>query len=234
MNWHWRSGEIEHVLAWTRVRRSWWSTPTCSTRPDRLCPTGSSCWSRPRRRSSPRPSGSTRAAAGCPTATPTGAADWPGSSRGPGPGAGAAVSMIYTSGTTGKPKGVRRAPFTAEQVASLVEVNEQVLGVVPGMRTLIPAPMYHSFGNALAVSALLVRAQVVLQPRFEPQQLLALIEAHRVLLRLPRRGTRALRPVVAGACHRPHRAAGTAGPDRGWPPRCPPRSSTRRPPARRR
>lgn len=96
------------------------------------------------------------------------------------PRAGAAVSMIYTSGTTGKPKGVRRAPFTAEQAASLIEINEQVLGVVPGMRTLIPAPMYHSFGNAYAVSALLVRAHVVLQPRFEPEELLALIEAHRI------------------------------------------------------
>ncbi len=94
--------------------------------------------------------------------------------------AGAAVSMIYTSGTTGKPKGVRRAPFTAEQAASLIEINEQVLGIVPRMRTLIPAPMYHSFGNAYAVSALLVRAHVVLQPRFEPEQLLALIEAHRI------------------------------------------------------
>jgi long-chain acyl-CoA synthetase len=96
------------------------------------------------------------------------------------PRGGAAVSMIYTSGTTGKPKGVRRAPFTAEQAASLIEINEQVLGIVPGMRTLIPAPMYHSFGNAYAVSALLVRAHVVLQPRFEPEQLLALVEAHRI------------------------------------------------------
>ncbi|HEX4869014.1 MAG TPA: AMP-binding protein [Acidimicrobiales bacterium] len=94
--------------------------------------------------------------------------------------AGAAVSMIYTSGTTGKPKGVRRAPFTAEQAGALAEINEQVLGIVPRMRTLIPAPMYHSFGNAYAVGALLVRAHVVLQPRFDPEQLLALIDAHRI------------------------------------------------------
>ncbi|QGG94040.1 AMP-binding protein [Actinomarinicola tropica] len=52
--------------------------------------------------------------------------------------------MIYTSGTTGKPKGVRRAPFTPEQATALAEINEQVLGIVPRMRTLIPAPMYHS------------------------------------------------------------------------------------------
>lgn len=94
--------------------------------------------------------------------------------------AGAAVSMIYTSGTTGKPKGVRRAPFSPDQAAQLAQINEQVLGIVPGMRTLIPAPMYHSFGNAYAVGALLVRAQVVLQPRFDPEDLLAQIEAHRI------------------------------------------------------
>ena len=37
--------------------------------------------------------------------------------------------------------------------------DEQVLGIVPGMRTLIPAPMYHSFGNAYATGALLQRAE---------------------------------------------------------------------------
>lgn len=93
---------------------------------------------------------------------------------------GAAVSMIYTSGTTGKPKGVRRAPFSPEQAAALVEINEQVMGIVPRMRTLIPAPMYHSFGNAYATSALLLRAEVVLQPKFDAEDLLRLIERHRV------------------------------------------------------
>ncbi len=93
---------------------------------------------------------------------------------------GAAVSMIYTSGTTGKPKGVRRSPFTAEQAADLAVINEKVLGIVASMRTLIPAPMYHSFGNAYAISALLLRSEVVLQAKFEAEDLLRLIEKHRI------------------------------------------------------
>ena len=93
---------------------------------------------------------------------------------------GASVSMIYTSGTTGKPKGVRRTPFTADQITALLEINEKVLGVVPGMRTVIPAPMYHSFGNGYATAAMLQKAEVVLQPKFSGEDLLRLIERHRV------------------------------------------------------
>lgn len=92
----------------------------------------------------------------------------------------APASMIYTSGTTGRAKGVRRNPLTPEQIAGLRRVNAEVLGIQPGMRTVIPAPLYHSAPNTYALSALRGRGLVVLQGRFDPEELLALIERHAI------------------------------------------------------
>jgi long-chain acyl-CoA synthetase len=94
----------------------------------------------------------------------------------PSPGA-----MIYTSGTTGRPKGVRRLPVSEDQMALLYAPILAAFGIRPGMRTIIPAPMYHSAPNTYG--ALAVRAgadAIVLMPRFEPEELLALIEKHRI------------------------------------------------------
>lgn len=91
--------------------------------------------------------------------------------------------MIYTSGTTGHPKGVRRLPGTEiadDHTAYGVEV-ERSFGLWPGMRTVIAGPMYHSAPHAYAMLAL--RAQgafIVLQDRFEPEGLLALVHEHRI------------------------------------------------------
>ena len=179
INWHWRAGEIEHVLVDSGAKVLVVHADLLDeARP--VVPDGVTVLVA----ATPPPLADAFRIADDRARVTDGDTDWAAWLAGfepwAGPRAGAAVSMIYTSGTTGKPKGVRRAPFTADQAASLVEINEQVLGIVPGMRTLIPAPMYHSFGNAYAVGALLVRAQVVLQPRFDPEQLLALIEAHRI------------------------------------------------------
>ncbi len=92
----------------------------------------------------------------------------------------APASMIYTSGTTGRAKGVRRNPLTPAQIAGLRRVNAEVLGIQPGMRTVIPAPLYHSAPNTYALSALRGRGLVVLQGRFDPEELLALIERHAI------------------------------------------------------
>ncbi len=92
----------------------------------------------------------------------------------------APASMIYTSGTTGRAKGVRRKPLTTDQIAALRLVNAEVLGIVAGMRTVIPAPLYHSAPNTYALSALRGRGLVVLQGRFDPEELLALIERHAI------------------------------------------------------
>lgn len=92
------------------------------------------------------------------------------------------TSMMYTSGSSGVPKGVRRLPShgggTAEARAR-AEVA-RVLGVRAGMRTVIPAPMYHSAPNRYAFEALANEGFVVIPPRFDPIDLLHLIEKHQI------------------------------------------------------
>ncbi|MBY4897210.1 acyl-CoA synthetase [Cupriavidus sp. AU9028] len=110
--------------------------------------------------------------------------------------------MAYTSGTTGRPKGVLRDPVPLEQLdtqqAAMRDVVAQVYGIVPGCRALMPAPLYHSAPSVFAQQALVQGERLVLMPRFDAEQVLALIEQHRIevvylvpimyvrLLKLPR------------------------------------------------
>jgi long-chain acyl-CoA synthetase len=90
------------------------------------------------------------------------------------------AAMFYTSGTTGRPKGVRRHVFTPEQRAALASTARQMLGLTEGSRTIITAPMYHSAPNATAMFALQVGATAVLRSRFGAEDLLKLIDRHKV------------------------------------------------------
>ena len=89
-------------------------------------------------------------------------------------------SMIYTSGTTGRPKGVRREPPTPEQEASNVRARARIFGLVPGIRALVPGPLYHSAPNGFGLRAAMIADLLVLMPRFDPEELLALIERYRI------------------------------------------------------
>lgn len=95
-------------------------------------------------------------------------------------------SMIYTSGTTGHPKGVRRAPPTAEQAVAWAAIIGQVMGFNAAygepqdMVTVVTGPMYHSAPNAYGLYAFRVGANVILEPRFDPEELLQMIERHKV------------------------------------------------------
>jgi len=90
------------------------------------------------------------------------------------------TNMPYTSGTTGRPKGVRRAPATETQRALALDLYRTVLGIEPGMRALVSAPLYHSAPNLYAMQALLHGSLLVVEPRFDPERTLALIERHRL------------------------------------------------------
>jgi long-chain acyl-CoA synthetase len=90
------------------------------------------------------------------------------------------ASMIYTSGTTGRPKGVRRKPATPEQDARAQPYRERVYGLTPGVRTMVPGPLYHSAPNAFALRAARVAGLIALMPRFDPVGFLALVEKHRI------------------------------------------------------
>lgn len=95
-------------------------------------------------------------------------------------------SMIYTSGTTGHPKGVRRAAPTAEQAVAWASIIGKVMGFNAEhgephqMVTVVTGPMYHSAPNAYGLFGFRVGANVILQPRFDPEELLQMIEKHKV------------------------------------------------------
>src|SRR5215475_2476148 len=89
-------------------------------------------------------------------------------------------SMIYTSGTTGRPKGVRRAPATAEEAALGDEVRRLVYSFRPGMRTVTCCPVYHSAPNLYTIRSLGYADLILMQPRFDPEALLQAIAAERI------------------------------------------------------
>ncbi len=91
-------------------------------------------------------------------------------------------SMIYTSGTTGRPKGVRRRPSTPElQAKSALEVGKY-WGLVadPSIVVLMNGPMYHSAPAAYGMGGARLGLNVVLQARFEAEDMLRLIARHGV------------------------------------------------------
>ena len=88
--------------------------------------------------------------------------------------------MAYTSGTTGRPKGVRRQPATAAQQQLNLHVMQEALGIRPGVRSLLSAPLYHSAPSSFAQQSLLQGSLFVLEERFDAERTLALIEQHRI------------------------------------------------------
>jgi acyl-CoA synthetase (AMP-forming)/AMP-acid ligase II len=85
-------------------------------------------------------------------------------------------SMIYTAGTTGKPKGaLRRA---VDQAALLPRLSAFDL-VRPHVH-LAAGPLYHSAPGAFALYTHIFGGTVVVMPKFDPEEALALIARHRV------------------------------------------------------
>ena len=89
-------------------------------------------------------------------------------------------NMIYTSGTTGNPKGVRRDAPTPEQAASAERMRALIYGLRPRARALLPGPLYHSAPNSFGLRSGRLGGALVLMPRFDPEELLRLIEAERI------------------------------------------------------
>ena len=92
--------------------------------------------------------------------------------------------LAYTSGTTGRPKGVLRQAVPLVDVdaqqARLRSLIGQAYGIVPGCRALMSAPLYHSAPSVYVQNALQMAERLVLAPRFDAEQVLALVEKHRI------------------------------------------------------
>lgn len=83
-------------------------------------------------------------------------------------------ATIYTSGTTGRPKGVERVGVVG------VTRKGNYDAFVQSARVLMTAPMYHSAPNRNGISSFFTGSDIILQSRFDAEQMLALIEQHRI------------------------------------------------------
>ena len=92
--------------------------------------------------------------------------------------------MAYTSGTTGRPKGVVRFPVAVEHLkenqATVARVVEQAYGLKPGVRALLPAPIYHSAPSLFCQMSLLMCDHLVVTDRFDAEGLLRDIETYKI------------------------------------------------------
>ncbi len=91
-----------------------------------------------------------------------------------------AGTIIYTSGTTGHPKGVRRAQPTQEQYDFSLRLLVAIFGFAtrPADKIVMAmtGPMYHSAPNAYGMLSARMGANVHLEARFEPEELLRMIQ----------------------------------------------------------
>ena len=170
INWHWRAEEIAHVLRDSAakaliVHADLW--PEIA----RAVPDGLEIIAVP-------------AGAGESEELPSGSLRWPDwlASNEPWeqPPEGAPVSIIYTSGTTGRPKGVVRVPATDEQRVATVAMLGEIFQLEPGERTVIPAPMYHTAPNVVALAAVIRGLDVTIMTSFDPEEFLRIVEEQRV------------------------------------------------------
>jgi long-chain acyl-CoA synthetase len=90
------------------------------------------------------------------------------------------LGMIYTSGTTGKPKGIVRDSVSPEVLMRMVMTTMERMGIGPGVATILPAPLYHTAPNTMAVLAMKIGMDITLLDRFDAEGFLAAVERHRV------------------------------------------------------
>jgi long-chain acyl-CoA synthetase len=92
--------------------------------------------------------------------------------------------MFYTSGTTGRPKGVRRplAGAGPDDIAEILTALPQFFGITPGSPNvhLVTSPHYHTAVTQFATATLHMGHRLVFMDGWDPEQMLAMVERHRV------------------------------------------------------
>src|SRR6478735_8737384 len=83
--------------------------------------------------------------------------------------------VILTSGTTGTPKGAPRSEAGIDAAISLLSR----MPIRAGYRTHIAAPLFHTWGLAHLLLAMLLGTPLVLRRRFDPEEALRAISAER-------------------------------------------------------
>ncbi|MCB0996721.1 MAG: acyl-CoA synthetase [Acidimicrobiales bacterium] len=91
--------------------------------------------------------------------------------------------MFYSSGTTGRPKGIL-APLSGERFGEsdgrMLGLIQFMYGMTPESVYLCPAPLYHAAPLGWSTAVQRMGGTVVVMARFDPVDVLRLIERHRV------------------------------------------------------
>ncbi len=93
------------------------------------------------------------------------------------------ADMLYSSGTTGRPKGVKQAlrDQPIEALHPLLKVlGCDMIGMDSDTVYLSPAPLYHAAPLRFTMLAAAVGGSAVIMEKFDPEQFLSLLGAHRV------------------------------------------------------
>ena len=87
--------------------------------------------------------------------------------------------ILYTSGTTAKPKGVMlsESQFAANSKDSLVHIP-----ITSDDRVIVALPLFHSFGNIMALMVFTVGGTLILLKQFAPKSILQNIADHRATI----------------------------------------------------